>query len=172
LPSCQQFFSWIADPHHLSVDPDPAFHSNVDLDPDPASPATTGQYTLEGGLYFEPPGLHYERIRPFTALFLAYEALSFDFNADPDPAFYSNADPDPASKNMQILIRNPEFFSFESLLSRNGYGTGFWYGTYLYTGTVPFKGTFVQFCQINNHSSKCCFLSYCFFSNMLFSIFE
>jgi hypothetical protein len=25
--------------------------------------------------------------------------LNFDFNADPDPAFYSNADPDPASKN-------------------------------------------------------------------------
>ncbi len=26
----------VADPHHFSADPDPAFHFNADLDPDPA----------------------------------------------------------------------------------------------------------------------------------------
>ncbi len=50
---------------------------------------------------------------PFEPLKL----LEYDFNADPDPAFYCNAGPepvvhsnvdlDPASKIMQIRIRNP-----------------------------------------------------------------
>jgi hypothetical protein len=29
--------------------------------------------------------------------------LNFDFNADPDPTYYSNADPDPASPKMMLI---------------------------------------------------------------------
>jgi hypothetical protein len=66
------------------------------------------------GLNFEPPGLHSERLRPFTALF-ASKASEFGLNADPDPAFHSIADPEPAS--MRIRVRNPNFLcQFLSLL--------------------------------------------------------
>jgi hypothetical protein len=42
-----------------------------------------------------PPRLHCERPWPSMASFLASEALNFDFDANPDPAFHSNADLDP-----------------------------------------------------------------------------
>ncbi len=49
------------------------------------------------GLHFDPPGLYCDRPRLY---FEPLKLISFDFNADPDPAFHSNADPDlcPASK--------------------------------------------------------------------------
>ncbi len=44
--------------------------------------------TDPSGLHLEPPQLHFELLK----------VLTFDFNADPDPVFFS--DQDPASKNI------------------------------------------------------------------------
>ncbi len=48
---------------------------------------------------FEPLRLHCEHLRASNALFGAYTAPEFDFDADPDPGFHSDADPVPASQN-------------------------------------------------------------------------
>ncbi len=46
-------------------------------------------------LDLSPPRLHCERPWPSMASFLAAEALNFDFDAGPDPAYLPNADLDP-----------------------------------------------------------------------------
>jgi hypothetical protein len=61
----------VADPHHLNADPvpDPAYHLNADLGPDPAPHPASSWSTDPPRLYFEPPGLHCERLRLSTVLF-------------------------------------------------------------------------------------------------------
>ncbi len=59
----------VADPHHFSAVPDPAFHLNADPDLDPVFRFNSDRYLS-----------------------------SFHFNADPDPAFHFNADPDHAPR--------------------------------------------------------------------------
>ncbi len=49
------------------------------------------------GLYFERPGIHVS-VYGLPGLYVIIDPpklMTFDFNADPDPAFYSIADPDP-----------------------------------------------------------------------------
>jgi hypothetical protein len=94
--------SRVADPHHLTADPDPAFYFYADPDP------YQSYANLQQPVYrpfrapFEPPlcvhgspRLHFEPLK----------LRNFDFNADPNPAFHADADPDPAS--IRIRIRNP-----------------------------------------------------------------
>ncbi len=83
-------FHFSADPDpafHFNADPGPAFHFNADLDPafhfnadpDPAPLLSDGNLRplvcRPSRAPFEPPGLHYERPWPSTALFRASKAF-------------------------------------------------------------------------------------------------
>jgi hypothetical protein len=93
----------------LNADPDPAFilmRSRVLLLVNVGYESViTSLHTYPPSLHSEPPHFHCERPRlRFEPLY----PLNFDFNADPDPAFFS-----PMlfriqlAKLMQIRIRNP-----------------------------------------------------------------
>jgi hypothetical protein len=108
-------------------DPDPTFHFKADPDPAPHQKVmrsgTTGLQTIHGFSL----RLHASIVSVRGPLWFHFEPrniLSFDFNADPDPAFRSNADPELASQkysgygsgfpkysgSMRIRIRNPEYW--------------------------------------------------------------
>jgi hypothetical protein len=84
----------VADPHHFTADPDPAFYFNTDSD------------LIKVCWYTEPPD-SVLILQPFVAIIHGplrlnvkpQKLLNYDLNADPDPAFHSNTDPDSASKN-------------------------------------------------------------------------
>jgi hypothetical protein len=79
----------------------------ADPDPDPHQIGGNQRSMVPSRLYFEPPGLHCDCPGLY---FEPLNLLSFDVNADPDPAFYSYADQDPASKKMRIRIPNHNLY--------------------------------------------------------------
>jgi hypothetical protein len=88
------------DPHtafHFKADPDPAFHFKADPDPAPHQNDA-----------YQRPVVYKTSRAPILSLHASIVSfngilkfLSFDFNANPDPAFHTDVgpDPDPASKN-------------------------------------------------------------------------
>jgi hypothetical protein len=66
-------FGRVGDPHHLNVDPDPAFHLNADLNP---------AFHLNAD--------------PDPALLTLIRTGSSPFHFNPDPSFHLNGDPYPA----------------------------------------------------------------------------
>ncbi len=111
--------------------PDPSFHFDAHMDPDPAAHQTDAyQRSLcyrPPRLHFEPPCLHCERSRP-PILFWAFRALDFDHDSDPDPnpvfGFYVDPDPDfhlyldsqNAGGSVLIRISNTSWFLLNILV--------------------------------------------------------
>ncbi len=125
----------VADSHHFNADPKSAFHFNADLDPafdfnavpDPAHHQRDGNLRplvyrpSNTTAHFEPPGLHYECLWTFTALFEPLKLLNFDLYAEPDPGQASKNNADPKGSGSAILseilrLKNIFFTFLEELL--------------------------------------------------------
>jgi hypothetical protein len=94
----------VAEKALLNADPDPAIYFNVN--PDPAFHLNPGPLPLQSDgnllpIVYRPSraailSLQASIVSVHVLSRLYFELFKFDFNADPDPAFYFNVYPDPA----------------------------------------------------------------------------